>query len=218
MKDARFDSLDDFIARTGVRREELATLAEIGALNAFGYDRRAALWQIEKAVKKEGALFKKAAAHKDPAIRNRKPDASPLPAMTPVERVVADYEGTWLTIGSHPMSFRRRELAMRGVLRAVDLPRGRHGRRVRVAGAVITRQRPGTAKGFVFLTLEDETGVANIIVRPPLFAEQKMTILEQPFLLVEGRLQIQEGVTSVKAERCHGLWRTGPDVESHDFH
>ena len=137
--------------------------------------------------------------------------------MTPVERVVADYEGTGLTIGPHPMSFRRRELAMRGVLRAVDLPRGRHGRRVRVAGAVITRQRPGTAKGFLFLTLEDETGVANIIVRPPLFAQQKMIILEQPFLLVEGRLQIQDGVTSVKAERCQGLWNAGPDVESHDF-
>ena len=152
MSGDRFDSLDDFIARTGVRREELATLAEVGALNAFGYDRRAALWQIEKAVRKEGELFKESGG---------KPDASPLPTMTPVERVVADYEGTGLTIGPHPMSFRRRELAMRGVLRAVDLPRGRHGRRVRVAGAVITRQRPGTAKGFVFLTLEDETGVSN---------------------------------------------------------
>lgn len=209
MSGARFDSLDDFIARTGVRRDELATLAEVGALNAFGYDRRAALWQIEKAVRKEGALFK---------ASGEKPDASPLPTMTSVERVVADYEGTGLTIGPHPMSFRRRELAMRGVLRAVDLPRGRHGRRVRVAGAVITRQRPGTAKGFVFLTLEDETGVSNIIVRPPLFAEQKMLILEQPFLLIDGRLQIQDGVTSVKAERCQGLWTAGPDVESHDFH
>ena len=209
MSGDRFDSLDDFIARTGVRREELATLAEVGALNAFGYDRRAALWQIEKAVRKEGELFKESGG---------KPDASPLPTMTPVERVVADYEGTGLTIGPHPMSFRRRELAMRGVLRAVDLPRGRHGRRVRVAGAVITRQRPGTAKGFVFLTLEDETGVSNIIVRPPLFVEQKMIILEQPFLLIDGRLQIQDGVTSVKAERCQGLWTAGPDVESHDFH
>ena len=90
--------------------------------------------------------------------------------------------------------------------------------RVRVAGAVITRQRPGTAKGFVFLTLEDETGVANIIIRPDVFAAQKVTVLEQSFLLVEGRLQIQDGVISVKAERCQGLWTTGPGVESHDFH
>ena len=142
----------------------------------------------------------------------------PLPSMTTVERVIADYQGTGLTVGPHPMTFRRNELAMRGVLRSVDLRRTRDGRRVRVAGAVITRQRPGTAKGFVFLTLEDETGVANIIVRPDIFADQKMTILEQPFLLVEGRLQIQDRVVSVKAERCQGLWAAGPDVDSHDFH
>ena len=217
MRKTRFVSLDDLIARTGVRRDELVTLAEIGALSAFGRDRRAALWQIERAVKKEGPLFKR------PEARSPKPEAmgeesSPLPKMTPVERVGADYAGTGVTVGPHPMSFRRRELPMRGVLRASDLSRGRDGRRVRVAGAVITRQRPGTAKGFVFLTLEDETGVANIIVRPSVFASQKLTILEQPFLLVEGRLQIQDGVTSVKAERCHGLWTTGPDVASHDFH
>ena len=219
MSRTRFDSLDDLIAQTGARREELATLAEVGALNAFGYDRRAALWQIEKAVRKEGPLFKGAGRRRDGMRESKKLETrSPLPTMTPVERVVADYAGTGMTIGPHPMSFRRRELAVRGVLRAVDLPRGRHGRRVRIAGAVITRQRPGTAKGFVFLTLEDETGVANIIVRPQLFGQQKMVILEQPFLLVEGRLQIQDGVTSVKAERCQGLWATGPDVESHDFH
>ena len=209
MSEARFGSLDDFIARTGVHREELTTLAEVGALNAFGYDRRAALWQIEKAVKKAGVLFKRS---------GEKSAASPLPTMTPVERVVADYKGTSLTIGPHSMSFRRQELAMLGVLRAADLPRVRHGRRVRVAGAVIARQRPRTAKGFVFLTLEDETGFLNIIIRPPLFTEQKMIILEQPFLLIDGRLQIQDGVTSVKARRCQGLWMAGPDVESSDFY
>ncbi len=226
MRQMRFDSLDDLIARTGVRRDELATLAEIGALNAFGYDRRTALWQIERAVKKEGELFKNTEGRRQKAAyegqetgdRRQESEGGPLPTMTPVERVVADYAGTGLTVGPHPMSFRRRELATRGVLRAVDLPQGRDGRRVRVAGAVITRQRPGTAKGFVFLTLEDETGVANIIVQPRVFAEQKSAILEQPFLLVDGRLQIQDGVTSVKADRCQGLWDAGPDVESHDFH
>ena len=106
---------------------------------------------------------------------------------------------------------------MRGVLRAIDLPRGRHGRRVRVAGAVITRQRPGTAKGFVFLTLEDETGIANIIVRPDLFSEQRAAIVGEPYLLVEGTLQIQEGVTSIKAERVLPLSGAGPDPQSHDF-
>jgi error-prone DNA polymerase len=115
------------------------------------------------------------------------------------------------------MSMRRPELALRGVLRAIDLPQGRHGRRVRVAGAVITRQRPGTAKGFVFLTLEDETGIANIIVRPDLFSEQRLVIVKEPYLLVEGLLQVQEGVTSVKAERVSGLGGGSPRVEAHDF-
>lgn len=138
--------------------------------------------------------------------------------MTLVERIAADYDGTGLTIGPHPMSLRRAELALRGVLRAADLPGGRHGRRVRVAGAVITRQRPGTAKGFVFLTLEDETGIANIIVRPDLFAEHRRLVSGEPYLLVEGTLQIQEGVTSVKAERFYGLSSAGPSLDSRDFH
>ncbi len=142
---------------------------------------------------------------------------SPLRPMSPPERLMADYFGTGLTIGPHPMALRRPELAMRGVLRATDLPRGRHGRRVRVAGAVITRQRPGTAKGFVFLTLEDETGIFNIIVRPDLFAQYRQTIVGAPYLLIEGILQIQEGVTSVKAEQVISLAAAGPDPQSHDF-
>ena len=138
--------------------------------------------------------------------------------MTSEERVAADYAGTHLTIGPHPMAMRRSELAMRGVLRAVDLPHARNGRRIRVAGSVITRQRPGTAKGFVFLTLEDETGIANIIVRPDLFDRNRLTILEQPFLLVDGILQNQEGVTSVKAERLHALANATIAIDSHDFY
>ena len=212
----RFRSLDDLVARTGVRRDELATLAEIGALNSFGYDRRTALWQIEWAAKKGGELFKESGVRRQQS--GGEPEKGPLPSMTPVERMVADYQGTGLTVGPHPIAFRRSELAMRGVVRADELRRSRDGRRVRVAGAVITRQRPGTAKGFIFLTLEDETGVANIIVRPDVFAAHKTTILDQSFLLVEGRLQIQDRVVSVKAERCQGLWAAGPDVESHDFH
>lgn len=137
--------------------------------------------------------------------------------MTESERLVADYAGMGLTTGRHPMAFRREELAMRGILRAIDLRSARQGRRVRVAGMVITRQRPGTAKGFVFLTLEDETGIANIIVRPDLFSEQRATIVGEPYLLVEGTLQIQEGVTSVKAERLHSLGGNSPQLDSHDF-
>ena len=138
--------------------------------------------------------------------------------MSAEERLVADYAGTHLTIGPHPMAMRRSELAMRGVLRAVDLSRARDGRRIRVAGSVITRQRPGTAKGFVFLTLEDETGIANIIVRPDLFDRERFKILDEPFLLVDGILQNQDGVTSVKAERLHALGGAAIEIDSHDFH
>jgi error-prone DNA polymerase len=138
--------------------------------------------------------------------------------MNEAERLVADYAGLGLTAGRHPMALRRDELAMRGVLRAADLPAARPGRRVRVAGMVITRQRPGTAKGFVFLTLEDETGIANIIVRPDLFARDRLVIVEEPFLIVDGVLQSQDGVTSIRAEQVHGM--TGVDINfnAHDFY
>jgi error-prone DNA polymerase len=228
-REPRFATIEDLITATGIRRDELATLAEIGALNAFGHHRRSALWQIEKAIRPTGELFEEVGDEVERTATNRDPRTaptrdprpatrdSPLRPMTRPERLMADYAGTSLTIGPHPLALRRAELALRGVLRASDLPRGRHGRRVRVAGAVITRQRPGTAKGFVFLTLEDETGIANIIVRPDLFSEQKLAIVGEPYVIVEGTLQIQEGVTSVKAERVIGLTGAGPDPESHDF-
>ena len=136
------------------------------------------------------------------------------------ERLQADYAGMGLTIGPHPMTFRRHELSMRGILRARDLPRERTGRRVRAAGMVITRQRPGTAKGFVFLTLEDETGVINVIVRPDLYDKERVTLVEAPFLIVEGVLQNEDGVCSIRAERVLRLDGFSPEasIESHDFH
>jgi error-prone DNA polymerase len=140
--------------------------------------------------------------------------------MTEAERIVADYAGSGLTIGRHPMALRREELAMRGVVRASDLRTLRPGRRVRVAGMVITRQRPGTAKGFVFLTLEDETGVANIIVRPDLFVRDRLVIVEEQFLVVDGVLQNEDGVTSVRAEQVTGMRGLADDIEfdAHDFY
>jgi error-prone DNA polymerase len=242
----RFRALEDFITRSGVNKEELSVLADIGALNAFGYHRREALWQIEKAIRPEGELFEgtrdtghgtwdvghgtgargkgqgtEGGDQEPEGARSLEPMAErpcPLSPMSEPERMVADYAGTKLTIGPHPMSLRRRELSMRGVLRAIDLPRERNGRRIRVAGTVITRQRPGTAKGFVFLTLEDETGISNIIVRPDVFAAQRLAILEEPFVMVEGLLQNQEGVTSVRAERVEGMPGVPIEVESHDFY
>jgi error-prone DNA polymerase len=254
IQNRRFATLDDLVARTGLRRDEVVTLADIGALNSFGYDRRSALWQAERAVRPSGELFERsgesgwsggvgphaydgACGHAErrpekpergisesarwgwgPSASEEKDDPCPLKPMTEAERLVADYAGTGLTIGRHPMAFKRDELAMRGILRARDLYETRQGRRVRVAGMVITRQRPGTAKGFVFLTLEDETGIANIIVRPDLFAQDRLTVIEEPFLIVDGILQNQDGVTSVRAEQVYGLRGLDVDFDAHDFY
>ncbi len=230
---ARFRSVDELVRRTGLRRDEVVVLAEIGALNSLGHDRRSALWQVERAVRPAGELYEKLedgienledpASRKPPAFAKAtagKQAASPLQEMSVSERLIADYSGTGLTVGPHPLTFRRHELSMRGVLPAIDLPKARVGRRVRTAGMVITRQRPGTAKGFVFLTLEDETGISNIIVRPDLYAADRLIIVESSFLLVEGVLQNQDGVTSIKAERVSKLAGL-PDsaaIDSHDFH
>jgi error-prone DNA polymerase len=224
---ARYASLDDLVARTGLRRDEIVKLADTGALNGFGYDRRSALWQAEHAVRPAGELFAPeggASAESRPGLPD--PDASasgrdepcPLRPMTESERIVADYAGTGLTMGRHPMALRRDDLAARGVMRAGDLRLARQGRRVRVAGMVITRQRPGTAKGFVFLTLEDETGIANIIVRPDLFERERLALLEEPFLIVDGMLQQQDGVVSVRGEAVQGLSGPAVDFEAHDFY
>jgi error-prone DNA polymerase len=208
----RFPSIERLVQRTGLRRDELTTLADIGALNAFTNERRSALWQVERAVRPSGELF-----DEGETTNHRPPTSSPLPVMNDHERLRADYAGMGLTIGPHPMALRRGDMALRGVLRATDLPQARDGRRVRVAGMVITRQRPGTAKGFVFLTLEDETGIANVIIRPDLFDRERLIVIRQPFLLVEGLLQHQDGVVSVKAERLQGI-EGAASVDAHDFY
>jgi error-prone DNA polymerase len=217
----RFSSIDDLTRRMPIRRDEIAMLAEIGALNSLGHDRRSAMWQVERAVRPAGELFEDT-EDRWPNVEGRWPKAegSPLQEMNVQERLIADYSGTGLTVGPHPLTFRRQELSMRGVLPAIALPRTKSGRRVRTAGMVITRQRPGTAKGFVFLTLEDETGIANIIIRPDLYAADRLTVVESSFLLVEGVLQNLDGTTSIKAERLSKL-DGFPDeaaIDSHDFH
>jgi error-prone DNA polymerase len=230
VKAGKFRTIDDLAERTGLRQDELRTLAEIGALASFGGDRRSALWQADHAARPPGELFlenKKIDARKIPT-RHREPVApvepvepesqSPLPTMTLPERIAADYAGTGLTIGAHPMAILRPSLSTRGVARAVDLPAMRRGRRVRVAGAVIVRQRPGTAKGFVFLTMEDETGLSNIIITPDTYQTFKRVVVDEPYLLVEGTLQNQDGAVSVKAERIESLKAQTPEQPSRDFH
>ncbi len=208
------DVLDALVARTGLRRDELRQLAESGALASCGGDRRTALWQVERAARQAGPLLS------SEVISPASPEMTSelLPPMSLADRVEADYATTGLTIGPHPMALVRRSLATRGVLRASDLGGTRPGRRIRVAGAVITRQRPGTAKGFVFLSLEDETGIANAILTPDVFASHKRTVVDAPYLLIEGILQNQDGAVSVKAERLEALADTGPRPESRDFH
>ncbi len=233
----RFASIDELVRSTGLRRDELATLADIGALNAFTHERRSALWQVERAVRPLGALYEEGAegqgrprergideddAHesgvrKEGRQEDEEQGRGPLPVMSAAERLQADYAGMGLTIGPHPMALKRNDLSLRGVLRTADLAHAKDGRLVRVAGMVITRQRPGTAKGFVFLTLEDETGIANIIVRPDLFDRERLTIVRQPFLIIDGMLQHQDGVRSVRAERVHGVAGAAA-VDAHDFY
>jgi error-prone DNA polymerase len=203
-----FGSVADLVGRAGLERDEAETLAAIGALAALGGTRRGDLWAA--AVPTPGPLFAAAAAP------GPTPPA-PLVGMTAEERLAADYAGTGVTLGPHPMALRRQALARAGIVRAADLRRRRDGDDVRVAGSVIVRQRPGTAKGFVFLSLEDETGIANVIVTPGLFASQRLVLVTAPLLLVEGILQSQDGVLSIRARRVRALPARGHTVPSHDF-
>jgi DNA polymerase III alpha subunit len=204
-----FASAVDAGRRAGLDREELANLAAIGAFAALGSTRRATLWAVGPG--DPGPLYH------DVVQTPRTVAPSPLAEMSAEERLAADYGGTGVTVGPHPMALRRRTLVTAGVTRASDLARGIDGTRVRVAGSVIVRQRPGTAKGFVFLSLEDETGIANVIVTPGLFARSRWALVAEPFLLVEGILQMQDGVVSVRAQRVQVLARPAHVVPSHDF-
>jgi len=204
-----FDSMDDLVERGRLRRDEVTNLAQVGALASLEPERRAALWAAERAGRPAGALYEGLAAPREP---------SPLRPMSAPERLVADYDGTGLTLGPHPMAFSRGRLGRMGVSRMSDLTAFRHGSWVKVAGAVVVRQRPGTAKGFVFLNLEDETGLINVIVRPPLFHRHRLTLVDESFLLIDGTLQRQDNVTSVRAERIWPLRHRLESVPSHDFH
>jgi error-prone DNA polymerase len=224
-----FGSLQDFVDRTGLRRDEQRNLAEVGALNAFGLTRRSALWQVERAGRPRGELFRStegtslegpgeeeqgtrdSAAHgTTEALRNALVDMS-FP-----ERLAADLAGTGLTVGPHPVSLFRGELFDRGVLRAVELPRLADGARVRVAGSVICRQRPGTAAGFLFLTLEDETGLVNVIVRPDLFHRERAVLVGEAALEVDGVLQATDGL-SVRAFAVRGALAGAPATPARSF-
>jgi error-prone DNA polymerase len=244
-----FTSISNLLHRVPeLRKDELNTLAEIGALNSVSsfefplssedqqqiprsarndktieskpghrkletrnwkLHRRDALWQVERAVRHSGPLLDSLS----------EPDTkSPLRPMNAEERLVADFRGTGMTVGPHPMAYHRARMKALGVHQASDLKHIPSGRHLRIGGCVIARQRPGTAKGFVFLSLEDETGVANAIVNPDLFQQNRLLLSSEQFLMIEGILQNQDNVISVKAQRVSSLDITRAPTSSHDFY
>ncbi|MCG6948455.1 MAG: error-prone DNA polymerase [Acidobacteria bacterium] len=204
---APFADTADLAQRCDLSSEQLERLAHVGALASLGLSRRVALWQVSEVAGRRGPLF--ADLPPEPT--------SPLEEMMPLDETVADYAGLHLTTGPHLMAYVRQELDRRGVVPVAELEKHGDGESVRVAGAVIVRQRPGTAKGFVFLTMEDETGMMQTIIRPDLFREQRAFIVSTPVLLVEGTLQKQDGTISVRARRFEAV-HADVAVTSHDFH
>jgi error-prone DNA polymerase len=205
-----FRSIRDLVRRVpALRKEHLNRLAEAGALNSLeeSSHRRDALWKSELAIRPVPELLDAESSA----------DVSPLLPMNAGERLNADFRNTGMTIGPHPMSFQRERMHQLGVSTSAAIQQLPDGVPVRIAGSVICRQRPGTAKGFVFLTLEDETGISNAIVRPNLFDAVRTTLVSSPYLIVEGVLQNQHGVVAVKANTVEALDTSLASVDSHDF-
>ncbi len=205
-----FASLADLTARTAPNRRELDALSYSGAFACFGLSRREALWQA-------------AAVERDPksllaGIEPKRGTTAPLPGMTPLEETRADYATTGLTAGPHLMAHLRERLTPRGVLSAAETTKVENGAWVKTAGLVIVRQRPGTAKGFFFLTLEDETGISNAIVMPDLFQKHRAMLRGAAILQVEGIMQKRDGVMLIKGQKFEELKLKGALPPSHDFH
>ncbi|MGA8570581.1 MAG: error-prone DNA polymerase, partial [Candidatus Binataceae bacterium] len=203
-----FVSIADFTARAAPNRRELDALAYAGAFAAFGMGRRAALWQAAAVERDPRGLF----AGVEPAA-----GAVPLAGMGAMSETHADYATTGVTIGPHLMAHMREKLRSSGVLAAAELAKSSHGVWVKTAGVVIVRQRPGTAKGFFFLTLEDETGISNAIVIPDLFKANRALLHNAAILMVEGVLQKQDGVVAIRARRFKELRLAAALPPSHDF-
>jgi error-prone DNA polymerase len=211
---APFVSVDDLARRVPqLSKTNLAMLARIGALNNLNGDktlhRRDALWQVERAVRKRGPLLE---GVEEFDFR------SPLSRMNIEERLVSDYHGTGLTTGPHPMAYRRNDLRSMGVYSAIELGSLPDGKEAATAGCVITRQRPGTAKGLIFMTLEDETGTARVIVKPDFYEENRMAVLYERFVQVSGIIQNRDGVVNIIAKQIGPVTVSAAETSSHDFH
>ena len=204
-----FEDAADLQRRCALRPDEITKLAYAGALSSLGISRREALWQVAEVSRPLGTLYENLPL-------SSSSQKSPLPEMSVIEETTADYRATDLTPGPHLLEHLRPALAARSILSAGELRNVPEGERVKTAGAVIVRQRPGTAKGFVFLSLEDESGIVQAIVRPDLFREHRAVIVGSGGLVVEGKLQKEGGNVSVRAERFWPLPAL-PDLPSHDF-
>jgi error-prone DNA polymerase len=207
-----FHSAEDLTRRVPqLQRKELTLLARIGALNGLDSidHRRDAVWAVEEAVRPVGPLLKQ---HDHGGS-----SSSPLRKMTTEERLNADYSGTGLTVGKHPLHYRRQELQAMKVLSSAELRNLKDGEYVRAAGCVIARQRPGTAKGFIFISMEDETGIANVIITPDLYERERLVVTRSKFVVVEGPLQNQDKVIHIKARHIQPL-DFNLEIRSHDFH
>ncbi len=208
-----FGSIEELARRVpALSQADLDTFAETGALNALGKNvhRRDALWQVSRAGRQAGPLFSE--------LDQDEEKYSPLQAMSPEERLVADYAGTGITVGRHPMAHCRMQLRQMNILRAGDLKLLRHGVPARIAGCVIARQRPGTAHGFIFLSLEDESGISNAIVDPDLYEANRSLVTYGKVLLIEGTLQNVEKVIHIRSKHIEELHITAAPMVSHDFH
>lgn len=207
-----FASLEDLLRRVPLNAPERRRLAMSGAFNLWTGDRRTALWQVGD----DGCGLNPDLSL--PGLRPPIENAVRLPPMTLLERVAADYESCGVTGGDHPMALVRPQLS--GVRRSAELAGLRQGERICVAGAVICRQRPGTAKGVTFVSLEDETGITNVIVYPDRLERMRLLLVEEAFLFFEGKVQKERGVIHVIAENARSLGEaaTLPEQASRDFH
>ena len=207
---AAFDSIEDLANRAGLSRHALAALAESGALQSLSGHRHAARWSVAGVQKLDRVLAGSTLAE----------NAIALPAPTEGQALVADYRSLGLTLGRHPLALLRGKLARLRVVTAEKLRDLPNGQTVRVAGIVTHRQRPGTASGVVFATLEDETGSANLVIWPKVMEAQRDAILGSSLMLVEGELQSAENVINIVARRVHNRseWLGQLQTSSRDFH
>ncbi|HET7565651.1 MAG TPA: OB-fold nucleic acid binding domain-containing protein [Gemmatimonadaceae bacterium] len=214
-----FSSIADIITRSGLDRGSLRALAESGAFDALvpnepnARRRRVAVWRMLEEFRGDAGPL--APSRPRPSV------PAHLPAMSPLELTAADYRLTGVSLNGHPMKHLRRLLDPNDVRTAREVFTMRDGaRNVAVAGLVICRQQPHTAKGFVFLSLEDETGIVNVVVTPKRFARQSALIAHERLLLVRGILQVERGVVNLRGEYFRALKPEAGEAwgRGHDFH